>query len=344
MASDGDGFTVVRRKKGKSKTKVTRLKNTELVTSAKHDRPSVEDVIDVENVKRRIDECRAEVELSDFYDSFKRTMQCALLSSNLGKTCQDQSVVTSAEKSLDSDKKYVKDCGDYDKESCELSTTTRRTAVDEFHLPSLHSGCNDIDTNENFHVIDIICYGLGNFSTCPIARYQLVFLTLLKTILQIPGKCYCYDPRSTSQENDILRKMGFVCIEDNEEGKRKITHPTLFYMVHCGKPLYNNVLWANWNEEQLKNLIIVGNSFDNYKTRLPSRILHQEVAYISRILPYVKEFPFDVDSSYSEVFSDTSVHMFPVERVSCVPSGFWTDHDEPTYENCHDVEIIMKDK
>ena len=42
-----------------------------------------------------------------------------------------------------------------------------------------------------------------------------------------------------------------------------MTGRTLFYMPHCGKALYNNLLWANWTPELLTNLLIIGNSFQH---------------------------------------------------------------------------------
>ena len=41
---------------------------------------------------------------------------------------------------------------------------------------------------------------------------------------------------------------------------------TLFFMLHCGKPLYNSVLWANWGPG-LSNVIILGNRFSSYQER-----------------------------------------------------------------------------
>jgi len=52
-----------------------------------------------------------------------------------------------------------------------------------------------------------------------------------------------------------------------QEGKRTVTKPTLFYMPHCGKALYNNLLWANWHIDKLKYVTILGNSFTEMERR-----------------------------------------------------------------------------
>lgn len=37
--------------------------------------------------------------------------------------------------------------------------------------------------------------------------------------------------------------------------------------MHCGKALYNNLLWKNWSKQCLPLIKIIGNSFDNIKQR-----------------------------------------------------------------------------
>ena len=66
--------------------------------------------------------------------------------------------------------------------------------------------------------------------------------------------------------NFILVFQGHVFLL--QAGKRSVTQNTVFYMPHCGKALYNNLLWKNWSKERLKKLVIIGNSFDNMKLRL----------------------------------------------------------------------------
>lgn len=53
-----------------------------------------------------------------------------------------------------------------------------------------------------------------------------------------------------------------------QEGKHGIEGAaTLFYMVHCGKALYNNLLWSNWSPAALSKLVIIGNSFRGIEER-----------------------------------------------------------------------------
>nr|KAF6467971.1 SRR1 domain containing [Rousettus aegyptiacus] len=102
-----------------------------------------------------------------------------------------------------------------------------------------------------------VCYGIGNFSTCVIARNQLTFLLLF--------------------------------LEKCQEGKRSVCgEHTIFYMLHCGTALYNNLLWSNWSVDALSKMIIIGNSFKGLEERLLTRILHKNYGYIAKAKPTLR--------------------------------------------------------
>jgi len=104
-------------------------------------------------------------------------------------------------------------------------------------------------------VQQLVCYGLGNFSTCPIARFQLALIGWLLEVLSLSDSasscCWLYDPRFTGSERSVLVSLGYRVIEVNEEAKRVSIVRTLYYMPHCDRPLYNNLLWANWTSDGL---------------------------------------------------------------------------------------------
>ena len=88
-----------------------------------------------------------------------------------------------------------------------------------------------------------------------------------------------FDPMFTVEDIEFCKQMHWGIIQINEvfgcdckvdrdkRCRRKVERKTLFYMPHCGKSLYNNILKSNWNEEDLKRTIILGNSFDSYSKR-----------------------------------------------------------------------------
>ncbi|XP_065760670.1 SRR1-like protein isoform X4 [Muntiacus reevesi] len=156
-----------------------------------------------------------------------------------------------------------------------------------------------------------VCYGVGNFASCAIARSQLAFLLLL--------------------------------LERCQEGKRSVCgEPTVFYMPHCGTALYNNLLWRNWSVDALSKVVIIGNSFRGLEERLLTRILHKHYPYVAKILTGLEEVVFPQTPRYMDVFNDTSVHWFPVQKLTQLPTDTWAFQEEPDYQDCEDLEIIRK--
>ncbi|CAH3110555.1 unnamed protein product [Pocillopora meandrina] len=190
-------------------------------------------------------------------------------------------------------------------------------------------------------VTDIVCYGIGKLSSCPIARYQFAFLLLLRELLKISGLCFIYEPHFSQDDKVVVEELGCSLIDHNEEGKRRVENLTLFFMLHCGKPLYNSVLWANWGLG-LSNVIILGNRFTSYQERIPSRKLREEASYIYNILPYTSETPIPNTFHHSDIFNDSGIHWFPREVLATVPETLWKDCAEPVY--CEDdPEIVTSD-
>ncbi|XP_074643433.1 SRR1-like protein [Tubulanus polymorphus] len=188
------------------------------------------------------------------------------------------------------------------------------------------------------HKLKIVCYGLGQFVTCITARYQLMVLYLITEKLQIPkSNCVCFDPMFTSNELNILKEIEFSIEDKNEEGKHLVSGPTVFYMPHCGKALYNNLLWANWSREKLQEISIIGNSFSEMKSRLLDKVMETQYKYINNILPRLCEHPISVSADIESMFCNTSIQTFSVSSED-INEQFWNNCDIPVYED--DVEII----
>lgn len=187
-----------------------------------------------------------------------------------------------------------------------------------------------------------VCYGIGNFSTCVIARNQLTFLLLFLEKCQIPrSHCWVYDPLFSQLEIAVLNSLRVIVLSENEEGKRSVCgEHTIFYMLHCGTALYNNLLWSNWSVDALSKMIIIGNSFKGLEERLLTRILHKNYGYIAKILKGLEEHEFPQTSQYMDVFNDTSIHWFPVQRLNQLSVDTWTFREEPDYQDCEYLEII----
>ncbi|XP_038043448.2 SRR1-like protein [Anas platyrhynchos] len=190
-----------------------------------------------------------------------------------------------------------------------------------------------------------VCYGLGRFGTCPNARHQLAFLLLLLQSMEVPpDRCLVFDPAFSELEVAALGELGLRLLPENEEGKHRVRDsPTLFYMVHCGKALYNNLLWRNWAPAALSNMVIIGNSFKGMQERVLSRILERDYSYIAKILKGTEEVALPAHPRYTDTFNDTSVHWFPLHKLEQLSAEVWEFLEEPTYQECEDLEIIRKE-
>lgn len=196
-----------------------------------------------------------------------------------------------------------------------------------------------------YQQMECVCYGLGSFSSCVSARYQLALLLLLLESGQIPLKeCFVYDPAFSSGERDVLRELGLTVLTENEEGKRLASKPTLFYLMHCGKALYNNLLWKNWSTKNLSLMIIIGNSFSGIMDRTIEREFRRDYSYITEAVSVCEERQLPCPSRMIDVFSDTAVITFPNSGLNRLSHSTWADPPEPQYQHCPDLEIILKEK
>lgn len=147
-----------------------------------------------------------------------------------------------------------------------------------------------------------------------------------------------------------------------------MTKPTLFYLMHCGKALYNNLLWRNWSTQCLPLMKIIGNSFCGMRDRSvqsisvgsdvelgsevtfsvcrPNRTIEREFkrdyGYITQAVSVCEERQLPCPSRLIDVFSDTAVITFPASSLNKLPESTWSEVPEPQYQHCPDLEIIQK--
>uniref|UniRef100_A0A4X2KTQ1 SRR1-like domain-containing protein n=2 Tax=Vombatus ursinus TaxID=29139 RepID=A0A4X2KTQ1_VOMUR len=225
-------------------------------------------------------------------------------------------------------------------------------ALEHLHLePSQHpveapnSNLKEDSLKRTSH-FKCVCYGIGKFASCLIARNQLAFLLLFLEKLQIPrNHCYIFDPLFNEVEISVLNTLGLTVLEENEEGKHSIySEPTIFYMIHCGTALYNNLLWSNWSVNSLSKMMIIGNSFKGIEGKLLTRILQKDYPYVAKILKGTEEIEFPQTLHYMDIFNDTAIHWFPLQKLKELPSEMWTIQKEPNYSKSEELEIIRNQR
>ncbi|KAM3940191.1 SRR1-like protein [Leptodactylus fuscus] len=298
---DSDAWQVVSKKKANKKS--SRVKHITTAASAATEPPhNLCLAKDCTDVIKRINETMADLQMSDFWVSCQDCIP----------SCQDLSPVTSHDSGI----------------SEEL--------MEKLNLENSTSTCISLQD------FDCVCYGLGNFTSCVISRHQMAFLLLFLAHFKIlRHQCYVFDPIFSPLEIAVLQELGLTVVAKNEEGKHAVCKATVFYMPHCGKALYNNLLWRNWSCDALSQMIIIGNSFKGMEERLVSRILQRDYIYIYKSLQVVEETSFPESDRYSDVFNDTSIHRFPIGKLKSLHEKTWQSQDEPQYQNCEDLEIIL---
>ncbi|KAK9719973.1 hypothetical protein K7432_004456 [Basidiobolus ranarum] len=195
-----------------------------------------------------------------------------------------------------------------------------------------------IETCHISNLEDIICYGVGSFEQSRTSQFQLGLVLLLRESLKIKGKMYSYDPVLTKIDLEVLQHYDIELIKVNEQAKRKVTALTLFYMPHCGKTLYNNVLASNWSREDIKNVLLVGNRLEMYHENEPTSKLRREVPHILEALDLIKCSPFPEEFDTNTIFNDTCLHQFLPEKVEAAEDSVF--EVEAVAEPENDPELI----
>lgn len=95
----------------------------------------------------------------------------------------------------------------------------------------------------------------------PVTSHNYIFFPVVRTLSSV---LICPYLSLTFLQEVCLH----LCILYPQEGKRSVCgEHTIFYMLHCGTALYNNLLWSNWSVDALSKMIIIGNSFKGLEER-----------------------------------------------------------------------------
>lgn len=168
----------------------------------------------------------------------------------------------------------------------EVITTMAKCRSDLVHTDFYQSLIKCI-LEKDLEMNQIVCYGIGNLAPSPTASmWQLACALTLREELNGISLLF-YDPCTTPSEAQLMNdEWKIQVITENERGKRRVNGlTTLFFMPHCPRLLYANVLWANWND--LDRVLLFGNSLPLYKERTMEKNKFPES--VSLLLPFVEE-------------------------------------------------------
>lgn len=184
---------------------------------------------------------------------------------------------------------------------------------------------------------EIICLGIGRIAECSIAKHQLAFISLIGKHFGIKTIKF-FDPVLSKHEHQLIEKLNYEVLTENKEGKFKAVQSILFFLPHCPKQITNNLLFANWNPDNIKNLVLICNSFQKIIDTTPERFLRPNGHYILEINQFASEKEIDNNFRFTDIFNDFSIVSFPSDKLDKAPADLW-ENPEPKYAE-EDLELV----
>jgi hypothetical protein len=226
------------------------------------------------------------------------------------------------------------------------------------------------DTTYTNSAVNLICYGLGSLDDNMCSRYQLaLFLLIIDEINEFkflvePKKktlsidlIELYDPIFNQNDIYLLTELFKFKISNSNEKCLRSVHSTLetkknvlniFYMPHCEKTMYNNLLYSNWSKACLSTILIIGNSFSTIDTNSLDKDLKKYYSFImDSNFHLVNETRLNSFCDLTDAFTDLAFHLFDRNRLedeiilNKLFNKFTSSFDQlikPIYENeCEEI-------
>lgn len=109
-----------------------------------------------------------------------------------------------------------------------------------------------------------ICFGLGSLRDSPKSQLQLALLQDLLGAFQLDEPLLVVDPAFAQEDEAFFEEQGYR-ISPYSDDLLRLQCPTLLYMPHCPRSLYERLLEEN--QGRLGNLLLLGNPLDQYAER-----------------------------------------------------------------------------
>lgn len=95
---------------------------------------------------------------------------------------------------------------------------------------------------------EMVCYGIGDIVNSRIARLQLALALFIANEISLDRAAISfYDPVLTHGGAKVLDELGVTVTQENVHCRRKVPDGghSLFFMPHCDREMYNNVVSVN---------------------------------------------------------------------------------------------------
>ncbi|KAJ8903647.1 hypothetical protein NDN08_004749 [Rhodosorus marinus] len=171
-------------------------------------------------------------------------------------------------------------------------------------------------------------YGLGSFCRTRESRRQIVFAKALVAHLKILGDVFVFEPQFHEYDSILAKELAFTASPLSDDALFSAASPTLFFMPHCPRQLYNNVLQSNWKATQLSNAMIIGNKFSNYYLQIRPR---QMRSYLETSEAIMEEKAIDVEykTEWYNAFNDQAVITFAKAASIPIDDPLWSFSPDP---------------
>ncbi|KAL9674299.1 hypothetical protein QQ045_030571 [Rhodiola kirilowii] len=133
----------------------------------------------------------------------------------------------------------------------------------------------------------MVVYALGNIEAWYWSQQQLALAILLKRDFNWIGEIEVFDPLISHVDRKVLEDMGCLVLSVNENCRRQVTKPTIFFMPFAEFRLKKNLFEANILPSQLNHMVILSDH-EIYEPDTEPRSFDQAVYMAYRIA--VKKF------------------------------------------------------
>ncbi|XVF46721.1 hypothetical protein PTKIN_Ptkin03bG0050900 [Pterospermum kingtungense] len=151
----------------------------------------------------------------------------------------------------------------------EIETISIKLKESEFYT-ELNKQINSVEFQSQFTCVrssndlkkvPMVIYGLGSLLKSTESRHQLAFALLLQKEMSdwISDGIEVYDPKLSRADMMVLEQLGCTVLSVNEDCKRRVERPTLFFMPYVPSHLESNLLEANWSPSNINHVILLTN-------------------------------------------------------------------------------------
>lgn len=175
--------------------------------------------------------------------------------------------------------------------------------------------CFNLEHNETFQQclfrllgshshVQVVIYALGSMEYSFNSQFQLAIVLLLRR--DFPNwidNIQVYDPLMSPADMLVFRKLDVEMLTIDEDCRRQIRRPTMFYMPVPNYCLIGNLLGANWSSSCVNQVFLLTNSFRHLLTNIsPCNQNEETMQRLEKIIPFTTEI--DIRTSYEEIYTN----------------------------------------